>query len=92
MEATHNELEQYHYRGIRNNPAYALQCQQELYLEEMQMNAPVVDPVQPAIKADAAKRLQNQIDMMMGHLVYLQRQLAVKKHTAPKTNYRDVTV
>jgi len=72
MELTHNELEQYHYREIRNNPAYALQCQQELYLEEMQMNAPIVDSAPPAqIDMEWTERQWDAVNQLRGEALYL---------------------
>jgi len=72
MELTHSELEKYHYREIRNNPAYALQCQQELYLEEMQMNAPIIDLVQPAqVDMEWTEKQWDTVNQLRGETLYL---------------------
>lgn len=45
MELTHAELEHYHYEALKTNPLYAMQCQQEFYLEEIQLDAPCIEPI-----------------------------------------------
>jgi len=44
MERSHAELQQHHYRAVRENPMYAAEGMMDVMLEELSMNIPAYEP------------------------------------------------
>ena len=50
IERTHSELERFHYREVETNPQYAVEGLMDIRREEWEMNFPVREETQVAIK------------------------------------------
>lgn len=71
MIKSHAELEQWHYKAVRNNPDYRIQGLLEAYREEMSAELPYYYPPEKT-NADELEALRDNITALEARIVELE--------------------